>query len=285
MNTILLTGLALLAFAGNSVLCRLALAEGAIDAASFTWIRLLTGALVLSVLARFSGFNSQQIPRKVNWYAASMLFIYAIAFSYAYVSLDTGTGALILFGTVQVTMIFLGVRAGDRLDAYQWLGVALALTGLTVLLLPGASVPSFVGFILMLAAGLAWGLYSLAGKRSRTPLFDTASNFYGTVPLALMLLIITVGHSTISLNGLVLAILSGGLTSGIGYAIWYKALEGLSAAQAAVSQLFVPLIAALGGVMFAGEVVGLPLVIPTLLIMSGVLLVILTPKLTEKEQV
>ena len=273
MQTIFLTLLALIAFAGNSVLCRLALAEGTIDPNSFTWIRLLSGILVLTLLLRFSGAQTHS-ESKGSWLAGTMLFIYAITFSVAYVTLDTGTGALILFGTVQITMILAGLWSGERLSVPQWVGVLMAFAGLAYLMLPGSSAPSLIGFILMAGAGIAWGFYSLAGKRSSAPLQDTAFNFFRTAPFVLVLLSLSLIESQITARGIFLAVLSGGLTSGVGYAIWYKALDGLTSVQAAVWQLLVPVIAAFGGVIFTGELLSLELIVASGLVLGGILIVI-----------
>lgn len=274
MKVILLTTLALLAFAGNSILCRLALGENAIDAASFTSIRLFSGVIVLLLLLKALQPRSTNVSTG-SWKAAFMLFIYAIAFSFAYVSLDTGTGALILFASVQITMILIGLITGNRLYLFEWLGVIIAFSGFVYLVIPGVSAPSLTGFILMAAAGVAWGFYTLAGRGSKNPLSDTTYNFMRTLPLVVVLVAVTILNATFSWQGIVLAILSGGITSGIGYAIWYMALGGLSATQAAVLQLLVPVIAALGGVVFADEVLSTRLLLSSTMILGGILMVIL----------
>ena len=274
MKVILLTTLALLAFAGNSILCRLALGENAIDAASFTSIRLFSGVIVLLLLLKALQPRSTNVSTG-SWKAAFMLFIYAIAFSFAYVSLDTGTGALILFASVQITMILIGLITGNRLYLFEWLGVIIAFSGFVYLVIPGVSAPSLTGFILMAAAGVAWGFYTLAGRGSKNPLSDTTYNFMRTLPLVVVLVAVTILNATFSWQGIVLAILSGGITSGIGYAIWYMALGGLSATQAAVLQLLVPVIAALGGVVFADEVLSMRLLLSSTMILGGILMVIL----------
>ena len=275
MQTVVLTSLALIAFAGNSVLCRLALAEQTIDAGSFTWIRLLSGVLVLALILALSR-NAGRATSKGSWTGGLSLFVYAVAFSYAYISLDTGTGALILFGSVQITMIIAGLWAGERLNSMQCLGVLLAFAGLVYLIFPSVSTPSLFGFVLMAAAGIAWGVYSMMGKRSTAPLSDTAYNFYRTIPFVIVLAILSFEGSHVTRKGVVLAILSGGLTSGVGYAIWYRALEGLSSVQAAVWQLLVPIIAAFGGVLFTSELLSLNLVVSAALVLGGILIVILT---------
>ncbi|GLQ31990.1 hypothetical protein GCM10007876_24690 [Litoribrevibacter albus] len=296
MKVFLLTSVALIAFAGNSIFCRLALGEERIDAASFTSIRLLTGiAVLLAVLAlspyrvkvrngQVQGADEHQTqPTRGSWRAALMLFIYAIGFSYAYVSLETGTGALILFGAVQITMIAVGLVTGNRLTVIEWLGVLLAFAGFTYLMLPGVEAPSLLGFVFMAAAGVAWGFYTLAGKGSRHPLSDTAFNFVRTLPLVVLLIVLTISNSQMTLYGIVLAMLSGGLASGIGYTIWYMALEGLSAIQAAVLQLLVPIIATIGGFVFSGEEITLRFVIATLMVLGGILMVILGRFQSQKQ--
>lgn len=274
IRTFVFTSLALIAFAANTVLCRLALGEQSIDAASFTSIRLFSGALVLFVITRLNHAGSRSASRG-NWPASVMLFTYAITFSFAYITLDTGTGALILFGAVQITMILVSLMRGNRLHLIEWLGLALAFGGFVYLVLPGVSTPSLRGFLLMTIAGMAWGLYTLKGRGSAAPLMDTAYNFIRTLPLVGIVLLLSVPHANYSTQGIVLAILSGGIASGIGYTIWYIALDGLTATQAAVVQLFVPVIAALGGVIFVAEPITLRLTLAGLLILGGILLVLL----------
>lgn len=274
MKTALYTLIALLAFAGNSVLCRLALGDETIDAASFTIIRLLAGIVTLLVILKLRTGTSQK-PSKGSWKAALYLFVYAITFSYAYVSIETGVGALILFCAVQITMILMQLIQGKRLITLEWLGVLVAFGGLVYLLLPGAQAPSFGGFVLMAIAGVAWGFYTLAGKGSVNPLADTSFNFLRTLPLVGTLLAVSVQQAQLSSPGVMLAVMSGAVASGIGYTIWYMALTGLGAVQAAVLQLIVPVIAAIGGVIFADEPLSLRLVLSGLLILGGILVVIL----------
>ena len=274
VRTLVFTILALIAFAANSVLCRLALGTEAIDASSFTVIRLLSGALVLLAILTISN-NKKSLSSKGSWFSSSMLFLYAITFSFAYITLDTGTGALILFGSVQITMIMLSLITGNRLHITEWLGVSFAFTGFVYLVLPGVSTPSIMGFLLMTVAGIAWGVYTLKGRDSENPLVDTTYNFIRTIPVVIVLAIITMHNAYYSTEGIVLAILSGAIASGIGYTIWYIALGGLSATQAAVVQLLVPVIAALGGVIFVSEAITLRLTISALMILGGILLVVL----------
>lgn len=274
IKTSIFTGLALTAFAANSVLCRLALGEKTIDAASFTVIRLLSGALVLLIIFKINN-NKIISDAKGSWSASLMLFLYAITFSFAYITLDTGTGALILFGSVQITMILLSLISGDRLHISEWMGVSMAFTGFVFLVLPGVTTPSVTGFLLMTMAGIAWGIYTLKGRDTDSPLMDTAYNFIRTIPLVIVLAIVAVKNTHYSTEGILLAVLSGGIASGIGYTIWYIALGGLAATQAAVVQLSVPVIAALGGVIFVSEAITLRLTLSALMILGGILLVVL----------
>ena len=274
MKIIFYTIIALLAFAGNSVLCRLALGENAIDAASFTAIRLLSGIVVLAILLKATT-TSETAPSKGSWGASLMLFLYAITFSFAYMSLDTGTGALILFGSVQITMILTGLYFSKKLHISEWLGVLFAFSGFVYLVFPGLGAPSLLGFLLMTVAGIAWGFYTLAGTGSENPLSDTAYNFYRTLPLVAILIAVTFQNADLSQKGVVLAVLSGGIASAVGYTIWYMALKGLSGTQAAVVQLLVPVIAAFGGVLFANEILSLRMVVSALMILGGVLAVVL----------
>lgn len=266
--------MALIAFAANSVLCRWALGEAAIDAASFTIIRLLSGAVVLLAIISISS-NKTGSSAKGSWSASLMLFLYAISFSFAYITLDTGTGALILFGSVQITMILMSLISGDRLHFSEWAGITIAFTGFVYLMLPGVTTPSTIGFLLMTLAGIAWGLYTLKGRGSKSPLLDTAYNFLRTIPIVIILLIVTIQNAHYSAEGIVLAVLSGGIASGIGYTIWYLALGGLSVTQAAVLQLLVPVIAALGGVIFVSEAITLRLGLSATMILGGILMVVL----------
>jgi len=273
-KTVVFSAMALIAFAANSVLCRLALGDESIDAAGFTVIRLLSGAVVLSIILIFSSNKNSTLSRG-SWSASVMLFVYAIAFSFAYIALDTGTGALILFGAVQVTMILMALISGYRLHISEWLGVALAFFGFVYLVLPGVTAPPLFSFSLMTIAGIAWGLYTLKGKGSSNPLADTTYNFLRTTPLLIILTFATLQNLHLTFEGILLAVLSGGIASGIGYTMWYIALAGLSATQAAVIQLLVPIIAAFGGVIFVSEAITFRLAFAALMILGGVLLVVL----------
>lgn len=273
-KTLVFTILAMIAFAANSVLCRLALGNNTIDASSFTILRLLSGTLVLMTIIGLK-YNKKRTTSKGSWIASSMLFLYAITFSFAYITLDTGTGALIMFGSVQITILLLSFITGTRLHLSEWTGVAIAFTGFVYLVLPGVTSPSLAGFILMTIAGFAWGIYTLKGQGSDAPLMDTSYNFLRTMPFVIILTIIALQNVSFTPEGIILAVLSGGIASGIGYMIWYVALGGLSSTQAAVVQLSVPVLAAMGGVIFMSEAVTLRLTISSLLILGGILLVVL----------
>lgn len=274
LETVLLTGFALIAFAANSVLCRLALGSETIDASSFTGIRLISGAFTLFIILSIKGSNSEA-SSKGSWTAGFVLFLYAITFSYAYLSVDTGTGALILFGSVQITMIMLSLISGTRLHLIEWSGVIIAFTGFIYLVLPDITTPSVNGFILMTVSGMAWGIYTLKGRSSKNPLMDTTYNFLRTIPLVALLAIFTMQNMNYSSEGIILALISGAITSGVGYTIWYIALGGLTSTQAAVLQLSVPVIAALGGVLFVSEEITMRLIISAAIVLSGILMVVL----------
>lgn len=267
LGTALLTALALVAFAANSVLCRLALGGESIDAASFSLLRLASGALTLALI-----HGARRGPRAEHrgWVPPLMLFAYVAAFSFAYTLVSAGTGALLLFGAVQATMILVALRSGERPTLAEGAGLALALGGLTYLVLPGLSAPSPAGSALMLAAGVAWGVYSLRGRSSRDPLADTARNFAVATAPALVVSIARLGHAHADARGALLAVCSGALTSGIGYVIWFAALRGLTAISAATAQLAVPVLAAAGGVVFLSEELTLRFAVAAAVILGGV---------------
>jgi len=267
-----LTSLAMIAFAGNSLLCRVALRDTGIDAASFTTLRLVSGAVTLWLVARM---RRRTHTGRGNWLSAFALFAYAAGFSFAYISLPAATGALLLFGAVQATMIGHGIWAGERLRRLQLVGLVLALGGLAGLLLPGLSAPPLYGSLLMLSAGVAWGVYSLRGKGAGDPTRVTAGNFLRAVPVTAALSVLTINSASLDGAGFLYAILSGALASGIGYTIWYTALPALKATSAATVQLSVPVIAALGGIAFLGESPTLRLVLASVAILGGIALVIL----------
>lgn len=287
-----LTTLAMLAFAGNSVLCRMALKTTALDAASFTTVRLLSGAAMLWLLVwlRQRATASPQAtppdrrPLAGNWGSALALFAYAALFSFAYVGMSTGTGALLLFGAVQASMIGWGLTRGERLRPLQWLGFAVALAGLVTLMLPGVVTPALPDALAMLGAGVAWGIYSLRGKATTAPagaadpVATTCGNFVRTVPMALLLLALAWPTLRGDAQGLWLAVVSGAVTSGLGYALWYRALPALQATHAATVQLSVPVLAALGGVLLLGEAVSWPLAASSVAILGGIALVLARPQ-------
>jgi len=271
-RTIALTSLSMIAFAGNSLLCRIALKHTSIDAASFTAIRLISGAAMLWLVVRIRRGTHGS---KGNWPSAFALFLYAAGFSLAYVNLSAASGALLLFGAVQTTMIGYGIYAGERLQKLQLAGLILALGGLAGLLLPGLSAPPLYGSVLMLGAGVAWGIYSLRGSSAGDPTVVTAGNFLRAVPFSAVLSVLMLHGASLNTAGIWYAVLSGALTSGIGYAIWYTALPALKATHAATIQLSVPLIAALGGIVFLGEPLTLRLILASIAILGGIALVIL----------
>ena len=272
IRILILTTLAMLAFAGNSLLCRVALKETGIDAATFTVIRLVSGAIVLWLVVQFT---RRRHAGQGTWFSALALFVYAAAFSFAYVSLSAGAGALLLFGAVQATMIGHGIWAGERFSAPQLVGLILALGGLIGLLLPGLTAPPLFGAALMLAAGVAWGVYSLRGRGTGDPTRVTAGNFMRTVPIAAALGLWMLDRVSIDPAGVGYAIASGAIASGAGYAVWYTALPALKATNAATVQLSVPVIAAAGGIVFLGETLTLRLVLASAAILGGIALVIL----------
>lgn len=269
----LLTAVTMLAFAGNSILCRLALKGTAIDAASFTLARVVSAAaaLWLILLVRHG-------PRRLagggNWPSALALFAYAAAFSYAYLHLSAGTGALLLFGAVQATMTGYGLYVGERLRAWQWLGLALALGGLAWLVLPGLAAPPPGSSLLMIVAGIAWGIYSLRGRGAADAVATTAGNFVRAVPPALALALLMHAQRSLDGAGLACALVSGALTSGLGYVVWYAVVPQLRAATAATVQLSVPVIAAAGGLALLGEAMSLRLAVSAAAVLGGIALVI-----------
>ena len=271
MRIVMLTLLAMVAFASNSLLCRLALRQTAIDAASFTFIRLLSGAIALWLIVIVRKTARSNVG---SWTSGLALFAYAAAFSFAYISLSAGTGALLLFGMVQATMIFWGLRKGERLSARQWFGLAIALGGLIALVFPGLSAPPVAGALLMTAAGIAWGIYSLRGKGAGDPTSVTAGNFWRSVVFAAVLSMTLLRWTNLDLAGIRYAIASGALASGIGYVIWYSVLPELKATTAATVQLSVPVLAAVGGILFLGESITLRLLFASLFILGGIGLVI-----------
>jgi drug/metabolite transporter (DMT)-like permease len=271
VRVLFLTLLTMIAFAANSILCRLALKTTPIDPATFTLIRLVAGAATLWLIVRVrTGAN----VHAGSWASAFSLFAYAAAFSFAYLSLSAGTGALILFGSVQATMILYGLLRGERFTPLQALGLLLALGGLAALLLPGVTAPDWAGAILMTVAGIAWGAYSLMGRASTRPIETTAGNFLRASAFGALLGLASLGLFAWDAHGAGLAVLSGAVASGLGYAIWYTVLPALRATQAATVQLSVPVIAAIGGVLLLGERLSLRLVLCSVAILGGIALVL-----------
>ena len=268
---IALTTLTMIAFAANSVLCRMALKETALDAASFTSLRLLSGAAMLWLLMRWQ----RQAPLQYgNWRSALALFIYAIALSFAYRSINTGAGALMLFGAVQATMLIAGFIAGERMSRMQSAGFVAALAGLVILVSPGVEAPSVLDSLLMLASGVAWGIYSLWGRGLANPAAATAGNFLRAAPLALVLAGIALPWLQWDARGALYAVLSGAITSALGYVLWYRVLQHLRAMTASTVQLSAPIIASLGGVVVLGEMFTPDLFVASVLVLGGLWLVL-----------
>ena len=275
-----LTLLAMIAFASNSLLCRAALKQTSIDAASFTFIRIFSGALalwlIITMRKRTSSVTAVYDRRTHgNWISGLALFAYAATFSFAYNTLSAGTGALLLFGAVQATMILWGFRKGERLHAIQVIGLLIAVIGLVVLVFPGLSAPPLIGSMLMLGAGVAWGVYSLRGKSSRDAIAATAGNFLRAVPFAALVSVLMLPKMHLDSLGITYAVISGAITSGLGYVIWYAALPDLKAASAATVQLSVPVIAATGGILLLGEPITLRYAIASIAVLGGIFLVII----------
>ena len=287
----------MIAFASNSLLCRGALRQNDIDAASFTFIRIFSGAVALWVLTKIqrresglkipeasnrrsfiSTFPSQhELLRAGSWCSALALFVYAAAFSFAYLVLSAGTGALLLFGAVQATMILWGLHKGERLKLIQIVGFIIAVTGLIILVFPGLSAPPLAGSILMMAAGVAWGVYSLRGRGERNAATATTGNFVRAVPFAIVLVIAFATRTHVDLAGFAYAVISGAVTSGLGYVVWYKALPALKAASAATVQLSVPVLAATGGILLLGEPITTRYLLASVAVLGGIALVVATP--------
>lgn len=275
MKVVLYTTFALVAFAFNSILCRLALGAEAIDAPSFTMVRLISGAIVLVLINLFARKKDAMAKSGGNWFSAFFLLAYAICFSLAYINLTTATGALVLFGSVQMTMIGAALIKGERPQMLEWLGLFLALGGLVYLVFPGLSAPPFPSSALMMFAGIAWGFYTLRGRGSVNPLAETAGNFLRSVPLIILAALPFAYQIHLSPKGIVFAVLSGAIASGIGYSIWYAALKYHTATRAAILQLSVPALAAIGGVIFLSEIISVRLIAASALILGGIALAIL----------
>lgn len=265
---ILAAAAAVVAFAGNSLLCRLALGGGSVDAATFALIRFGSGALVLWIVLRMA--EGRQPALGGTWTAAGVLLIYAVPFSYAYVTLPAGIGALLMFGSVQVTMMTMALVSGERPGAAQWSGLIVAFAGLIYLLRPGLAAPPVAGSLLMIAAGVSWGAYSLLGRSSVRPLGHTAGNFVRLTPFLAAAWLLDRPHWRVTPSGLGLAVISGTLTTGLGYVVWYSALRRLTATRAAVVQIAVPVLAAAGGVLTMGEALTLRLTLSAAMVLGGV---------------
>lgn len=275
MIVIILTAFTLVAFATNSLLCRMALGGHLIDPVSFTTLRLVSGALALIPISRLVSESKTPHKTKGSWISGFALFAYAAAFSLAYVSLSTGMGALILFGSVQVTMISVALKSGEKLGPVQWIGLAAAISGFIYLVMPGISAPDPLGALLMCISGIAWGVYSIRGKGVSTPVVMTAGNFSRSAPMAIIAAAIAFSSVHLEPFGVLLALVSGIITSGLGYVLWYKALQSLTTTQASAVQLMVPVIAAFGGVAFLSEQVSFRLILGSALILGGVALVVI----------
>ncbi|HEX4997753.1 MAG TPA: DMT family transporter [Terriglobia bacterium] len=273
MMTVVLTAFTLIAFAGNSLLCRMALGSHHIDPVSFTAIRLASGAAALIPISRLFG-ESASGESRASWISGLALFAYAFAFSLAYVSLTTGTGALLLFGAVQVTMIGAALKSGERLRRRHWIGLGVAVAGLIYLLLPGISAPNPLGAFMMCVAGMAWGIYSLRGKDAQAPARMTAGNFLRSAPMALAAVLATVLVAAQSIRlepiGVALALVSGVLTSGLGYVLWYRVLRVSTTTQASIVQLLAPVLAAFGGITFLSESLSFRLLAASVMVLGGV---------------
>ena len=272
------TLLAMIAFASNSLLCRAALRDTQIDAATFTLVRILSGAISLWLIL---AMRRSTTSRGGGWISGFALFAYAAAFSFAYKTLAAGTGALLLFGAVQATMIVWGFHKGERFDVWQIIGFAVAVVGLIVLVFPGLSAPPLIGSILMLAAGLAWGVYSIRGKGNRDAIAATTGNFLRAVPFAALVSVIAIRNARLDSLGVIYAVISGAITSGLGYVIWYTVLPKIKASSAAVVQLSAPVIAATGGIFLLNEPITLRYVIASIATLGGIFLVIIERRSTS----
>lgn len=271
MKKFLLIAFTLMAFAANSVLCRIALREGHADPETFSALRLLAGAVVLLLLQlALRGWGG------IRWNVvnAGLLTAYVFLFSLAYVHLDTATGALLLFGAVQVCMVLWGALQGEKAGPRKWSGIAVAIAGIALLLLPGASLPSALPAIMMIASGLAWGAYSVRGKRVSDPAGATTGNFLLSVPIIATLFLLLPDHALADRWGILLALISGGVTSGLAYVFWYVIVRDISSATASTLQLSVPCLAALGGTLFLGEIPSIRMVLAAVLVLAGILIVI-----------
>ncbi len=270
-NTVILTAVAMVAFAANSVLCRLALGAGLIDAASFATVRTVSGAVLLAAILVL---RQKAVAARPNWRSVVALYLYMVFFAFAYLSLGAGTGALILFAAVQLTMFTVALRAGEHFPPVSWAGLAIAIAGLVYLVSPGLTAPDPLGAALMTIAGISWGAYSLVGRSATDPIEATAHNFLYAVPLVVATSLVFVGDFAVTATGAAYAVASGAVASGVGYVIWYAALRGLTGTGAATVQLSVPVIAAIGGAILLSEAVTLRLVVASAATLGGVALVL-----------
>lgn len=297
----ILTLLAMIAFASNSLLCRAALRDTGIDAATFTFVRIFSGAITLWLIlqirrqsivdrtasslvdssARSSPVTRHSSLESGDWISALALFVYAAAFSFAYNTLSAGTGALLLFGAVQATMILWGFQKGERLDAIQIAGLIIAIGGLVVLVFPGISAPPLLGSILMLSAGLAWGVYSIRGKGASDAIAATTGNFLRGVPFAALVSVLAMRQMQLDALGIAYAAISGAITSGLGYVIWYTVLPQIKATSAAVVQLSAPVLVATGGILLLSEPISLRYIIASIAVLGGIFLVIIERRSTS----
>jgi drug/metabolite transporter (DMT)-like permease len=264
--------LALFAFAGNSLLCRIALRDTSIDFASFTSIRLVSGAIFLYALMHFR-YRRKKVQG--NWFSALALFIYAAGFSFAYLQLSAATGALLLFAAVQFTMLSHAIRRGERLRTLQIVGFLLAVMGVLALLLPGLSAPPLGPASIMVLAGIAWGMYSIHGQSSENPILETTGNFLRAATLSLLVSVLLLHQFQVDYAGASYAAISGAICSGIGYCIWYSVLPSIKASTAAALQLSVPVIASLGGIVFLHETINLRFAVASILVLGGIALIVL----------
>ncbi len=286
------TCIALIAFAANSVFCRLALESLDIDPASFTSIRLISGAIALAIILTFQSktpltqiTKAAFTPNITQWSGTVYLFSYAACFSFAYTMLDTATGALILFATVQLFLLLSQAIRGHRFNLKEILGIVLAILGFVLLTLPEATRPDWFGLGLMVIAGIAWAGYTLAGKVAQKVSQNTTENFIRCIPLSVVLSMVFIQHLAVSPSGILWATLSGVFASGIGYSLWYYSVKRITITQAAISQLLVPIIAGLGGVLLVDESLSTEFISSGLLILTGVALVSLAkPKPVESAQ-
>lgn len=284
MKPILYTTFALVAFAFNSVLCRLALRGDEADAAGFTVVRLVAGAVALCLIwyvvsARRDALTTVRASAITGtWLSALFLFSYAVCFSFAYLNLTAATGALVLFGSVQMSMIAIALGKGERPTLFEWCGLAVAVGGLVYLVLPGLEAPPIISSLLMAAAGMSWAIYSHNGKGTADAIADTTGNFVRTLPFAAILAVIFYPNLNLTPRGVVIAVISGAITSGVGYVFWYAALKYHSSTRAAVLQLAVPVIAAVIAIIWLGESMSATLVIASAMILGGIGLTIVGKK-------